>query len=42
LSDLQWTHGYGAKAVNWVLLITVYAAWGLATIFHKALPIWAL
>lgn len=42
MTDLQWAHGYGAKAVNWILLTSIYGTWGLATYFHEALPVWAL
>ena len=42
MPEREWTSGTAAKAVNWILLISVYGTWALATYFHQALPVWAL
>lgn len=31
-----------ARLVSWALVLSIYAAWGLATWFHQMIPFWAL
>ncbi len=42
MTDSPWTHGLGARATSWILLVSLYVLWALTIYFHQWIPFWIL